>query len=188
MSRFWGVRYRTRPVECERTRKRCVSSMPHRFDDGEEYSVAPCVCVRKSYTFIVMLSAADREIRLGIWKIHILHHAALRDVWGRWLLEELAEHGHELSPGTLYPALLRMENNGWLERTGDTPYARARQTFRITVDGRRLLDGLRKEVAELYEEVVLGHEPEPSDVEPRRAIRRSVTPRRRITRRKKRSR
>lgn len=105
-----------------------------------------------------MLSAADREIRLGIWKIHILHHAASREVWGRWLLEELAEHGHELSPGTLYPALSRMEVNGWLRRTGDAPHARARQTFRITAEGRRLLEALRREVTELYEEVVLERE------------------------------
>jgi DNA-binding PadR family transcriptional regulator len=116
-------------------------------------------CLRMSYTNIVMLSAADREIRFGIWKIHILHHAASRDVWGRWLLEELAEHGHVLSPGTLYPALLRMERNGWLRRTGDAPHARARQTFRITPQGSRLLDSLRREVAELHEEVVLGREP-----------------------------
>jgi PadR family transcriptional regulator PadR len=107
-----------------------------------------------------MLSPADREIRLGIWKIHILHHAAARDVWGKWLLDELAEHGHVLSPGTLYPALLRMERNGWLERSGDAAHARARQTFRITADGRRLLVRLRCEVAELYREVVLGREPE----------------------------
>jgi DNA-binding PadR family transcriptional regulator len=118
-----------------------------------------------------MLSAADREIRLGIWKIHILHHASAREVWGRWLLEELAEHGHELSPGTLYPALLRMEANGWLERTGDAPHARARQTFRITREGRRLLQALRREVTELYEEVVLDreHEPERSTSHRRRA-------------------
>lgn len=106
-----------------------------------------------------MLSAADREIRLGIWKIHILHHAASRPVWGRWLLEELAEHGHELSPGTLYPALARMERSGWLARTGNAPHARARQSFRITPEGRRLLAGLRREVTELYREVVLGREP-----------------------------
>jgi DNA-binding PadR family transcriptional regulator len=101
-----------------------------------------------------MLSAADREIRLGIWKIHILHHAASREVWGLWLLDELAEHGHSLSPGTLYPALARMEQNGWLKRSGDAPHARARQTFRITPAGRRLLAALRRDVAELYEEVV----------------------------------
>ncbi|HEX8111123.1 MAG TPA: hypothetical protein VF516_25510 [Kofleriaceae bacterium] len=45
-----------------------------------------------------MLSAAGREIRSGIWKIHILHHAAAHDVWGMWLLDELAEHGQRLSP------------------------------------------------------------------------------------------
>jgi DNA-binding PadR family transcriptional regulator len=124
-----------------------------------------------------MFSAADREIRL-----HILHHAASRDVWGKWLLEELAEHGHALSPGTLYPALLRMENNGWLERSGEAPYARARQTFRITPEGRRLLKGLRREVAELYQEVVLGLEPKHEDRKSRRAAQRHATPRLRSTR------
>jgi DNA-binding PadR family transcriptional regulator len=119
-----------------------------------------------------MLSAADREIRLGIWKIHILHHAASRQVWGRWLLEELGRHGHRLSPGTLYPALLRMESDGWLERTGEAPHARARQTFRITPEGRRLLEGLRREVTELYEEVVLGRELEHPTAQPKKTTRR----------------
>ena len=111
--------------------------------------------VRTSYTKPVMLSSADREIRLGMWKIHVLHHAEARDVWGAWLLEELAEHGHHLSPGTLYPALLRMERNGWLRRNGTAPHARARQTFRTTAAGKRLLRELRREVAELYDEVVV---------------------------------
>lgn len=131
-----------------------------------------------------MLSAADREIRLGIWKIHILHHAATREIWGKWLLEELAEHGHELSPGTLYPALLRMEANGWLERTGDAPHARARQTFRITPEGKRLLEGLRREVTELYEEIVLGRETKHAVSERPPATPTPSTSRSRTTRRK----
>lgn len=105
-----------------------------------------------------MLSPADREIRLGIWKIHILHHAAAAEVWGTWLLDELAEHGHALSPGTLYPALARMERNGWLRRTRKAAHARARQTYRITAQGRRLLALLRREVSELHAEVVLGRD------------------------------
>lgn len=76
------------------------------------------------------------------------------------MIEELAEHGHRLSPGTLYPALARMETNGWLRRSGKARHARARQTFRITVEGRRLLEGLRRDVAELYQELVLGEEPD----------------------------
>jgi DNA-binding PadR family transcriptional regulator len=106
-----------------------------------------------------MLPAADREVRLGLWKVHILHHARTRAVWGAWLLEELAEHGHRLSPGTLYPALARMEANGWIRRSGKAAHARARQTFRITAEGRRLLEALRRDVTELYEEIVLGRDP-----------------------------
>jgi DNA-binding PadR family transcriptional regulator len=117
-----------------------------------------------------MLAAADREIRLGIWKIHILHHAAKRDIWGAWLMDELAEHGHRLSPGTLYPALARMEANGWLRRSGEALHARARQTFRITPEGRRLLASLRRDVIELHEEVVLGREPERHENRRRRPV------------------
>jgi PadR family transcriptional regulator, regulatory protein PadR len=135
-----------------------------------------------------MLSDADREIRLGIWKIHVLHHAAAQDVWGKWLLEELAEHGHKLSPGTLYPALVRMERNGWLKRAGEPAHSRARQLFRITAEGRRLLDALRQEVTELYEEVVLGRKLGVSETSRQRAAtrRRAVSPTR--SRRRKRTR
>jgi DNA-binding PadR family transcriptional regulator len=108
-----------------------------------------------------MLSAVDREIRLGIWKIHILHHAASHEVWGLWLLEELAEHGHQLSPGTLYPALARMEENGWLSRRKGGRHPRARQLYRITPQGRALLRALKREVTELYREVVLDDVSEP---------------------------
>lgn len=101
-----------------------------------------------------MLSVADREIRLGLWKIHILHHAAEREVWGMWLLEELAEHGHDLSPGTLYPALARMVKNGWLRPSSRPAHSRARRTLAITPEGRRVLRAIRRDVAELYEEVV----------------------------------
>ncbi|WP_438018087.1 PadR family transcriptional regulator [Sorangium sp. So ce315] len=105
-----------------------------------------------------MFSTADREIRLGLWKIHILHHAAAHEVWGLWLLEELAEHGHRLSPGTLYPALARMERHGWLEACEATQ-ARGRRSYRATAAGRRLLAALKRDVTELYREVVLGREP-----------------------------
>lgn len=114
------------------------------------------------YARRAMLSAADREIRLGIWKIHILHHASSREVWGLWLLEELAEHGHQLSPGTLYPALARMEKNGWLQRRKPGAHPRARQLYKITPQGRILLRSLRQEVTELHREVVLGDEPGPA--------------------------
>jgi DNA-binding PadR family transcriptional regulator len=84
-------------------------------------------------------------------------------VYGLWLLEELAQHGHRLSPGTLYPLLERMERNGWL-RSEATRLANARKNYRITVAGRRILDQLRADVDELHREIVQGIGPtdEPS--------------------------
>jgi DNA-binding PadR family transcriptional regulator len=99
----------------------------------------------------------DREIRLALWKIHILHHAAKGSVYGLWMLEELAEHGHRLSPGTLYPILARMEHNGWLR--SQSAGRNARRTYRATAAGRRVLRQLQAEVTELYDEVVRDGEP-----------------------------
>jgi DNA-binding PadR family transcriptional regulator len=105
-----------------------------------------------------MSDPINREIRLALWKIHILHHAAEEPIYGLWMLEELAEHGHRVSPGTLYPILSRMESNGWL-RSQVGGSNRARRNYRITNQGRRVLNVLRAEIAELYDEVVRGKEP-----------------------------
>jgi DNA-binding PadR family transcriptional regulator len=61
-----------------------------------------------------------------------------------------------------------MEKNGWLARAGEAPHARARQTYRITSAGRRLLGGLKRDVAELYRELVLGEGPKRSRSRARR--------------------
>lgn len=101
-----------------------------------------------------MPDAADREIRLALWKLHILHHAAQGEIYGLWMLNELAGHGHRLSPGTLYPILARMERNGWLKsRAGG---GKTRRGYRITPQGRKLLQKLRREVAELHSELQPG--------------------------------
>ena len=105
-----------------------------------------------------MSDPVDREIRLALWKLHILHHATRGPVYGLWLLEELAGHGHRLSPGTLYPILERMERNGWL-RSKAAKRANARRNYRISAAGRRILEQLRADVDELHRELVLGIEP-----------------------------
>jgi DNA-binding PadR family transcriptional regulator len=93
------------------------------------------------------------EFVLPFWKIHILHHAANGPVYGLWLLQELAQHGYRVSPGTLYPLLARMERAGLL-RVESSNHARARRTYRITPEGRKLLRKLRRRIEELHHEVV----------------------------------
>jgi PadR family transcriptional regulator, regulatory protein PadR len=96
------------------------------------------------------MNAMDvRELLLGLWKVHILHHAGTRPVVGQWVLRELRDHGYEVSPGTLYPLLARMEASGWLCSRRDGKSIRSRRSYRLTREGRMLLDRLQPFVREL---------------------------------------
>jgi len=116
-----------------------------------------------------------REILLSFWKVHILRHAEKRPVYGQWIAAELRRHGYDISPGTLYPLLKRMETNGWLRRSRPLrPGAHARKEYRLTREGSALLAQIRAKVRELYCEVVeeaRGHS-ESMDPAARRSARR----------------
>ncbi|MGE0453237.1 MAG: PadR family transcriptional regulator [Vicinamibacteria bacterium] len=99
----------------------------------------------------------EREFLLAFWKLHILHHAGEEPVVGQWVMRELRRHGYEVSPGTLYPLLARMEERGWLRSRSDPNGGlRARRGYSLTRKGRSVLALLRRQVEELYREVVLG--------------------------------
>ena len=101
------------------------------------------------------MKSESREILLSFWKVHILHHAGEAPVHGQWVLTELRRHGYDLSPGTLYPLLNRMERLGWLKgRSEPGGGARARKDYRLTASGRKVLERIREQIIELHREVV----------------------------------
>jgi PadR family transcriptional regulator PadR len=100
------------------------------------------------------MKEVEREILLAFWKVHILHHAGERPLHGQWMLTELRHHGYEISPGTLYPLLQRMQRMGWLKSKIDPKGGkRARKDYRLTRKGREVLGIIREQLEELYEEV-----------------------------------
>ena len=101
------------------------------------------------------MNALNREILLSFWKVHILHHAAESPIHGQWILTELRHHGYEISPGTLYPLLNRMERLGWLKcKVAPNGGRRARKDYRLTNEGRKILGVIREQMKELHKEVV----------------------------------
>jgi PadR family transcriptional regulator, regulatory protein PadR len=99
-------------------------------------------------------SPIQREILLGFWKVHILHHAAEGPLVGQWMLDELREHGYQVSPGTLYPVLRRMEKNGWLRSKADKKAGpKARREYFLTATGRVALKDVLSYLRELKGEV-----------------------------------
>jgi DNA-binding PadR family transcriptional regulator len=103
------------------------------------------------------VNIATREILLSFWKVHILHHASEEPIHGQWVLTELRRHGYEISPGTLYPLLHRMARHGWLKcRKVPGGGPRGRRDYRLTMVGLEALAEVRRQLEQLYQEVVVG--------------------------------
>jgi PadR family transcriptional regulator, regulatory protein PadR len=47
------------------------------------------------------------DLLTGFIRLHILHHAAEQEIYGQWMIDELARHGYRLSPGTMYRCFMR---------------------------------------------------------------------------------
>lgn len=97
----------------------------------------------------------ERKILLGFIRVHILHHAMEDEgIYGVWMIEELERHGYDISPGTLYPILHEMEENGMLRRKNVNANGKIRKMYRATTKGIKTLENLKNFVSELSREVI----------------------------------
>lgn len=94
-----------------------------------------------------------RKLFLGFIHIHILHHAKEEPIYGSWMLEELHEHGYEMSAGTLYPILHRMEKDRLLNKSEVNVEGKIRKYYRATDTGVEVLEEARAKAYELFKEI-----------------------------------
>ncbi|TXL61635.1 helix-turn-helix transcriptional regulator [Cerasibacillus terrae] len=94
-----------------------------------------------------------RKLFLGFIHIHILHHAQEHPVYGAWMIDELKEHGYEISSGTLYPILHSMESDGLLKKTDKNVEGKIRKYYTATDKGKEILIEARKKAYELFKEI-----------------------------------
>ncbi|BBY04705.1 PadR family transcriptional regulator [Mycobacterium noviomagense] len=97
-----------------------------------------------------------REFQRGAVRLHILHHASGQEIHGAWVTKELARHGYDISPGTLYPTLHRLESEGLLTSEQRVVDGRIRRVYRATPAGKRALRQDRKALEELARELLDG--------------------------------
>lgn len=95
-----------------------------------------------------------RDIFLAFVRVHLLHHAAEGPIFGLEMIEELARHGYQVSPGTLYPVFHELERAGYLSCEPETVNGKVRKYYRITAAGRDALVRLRSKIRELVREVL----------------------------------
>lgn len=94
------------------------------------------------------------DLLAGLVRLHVLHHAAQHDIYGQWMIDELAEHGYRLSPGTLYPMLHSMERKGYLTSHEVQRGSSRRRLYRATDYGREGLAVARRQLRELTGEAL----------------------------------
>lgn len=100
-----------------------------------------------------MQEQISRKFFLGFVGIHILHHAKKEPFYGVWMIEELREHGYDMSPGTLYPLLHNMESSGLLIKEERIVEGKVRKYYKITETGEDVLSEARKKAYELFKEI-----------------------------------
>jgi DNA-binding PadR family transcriptional regulator len=100
-----------------------------------------------------MQSSILRKLFLGFIHIHILHHAKKEAIYGAWMMEELQEHGYDISPGTLYPLLHKMSQMDLLEMTEKNVSGKIRKYYTITELGESVLEEARQKAYELFKEI-----------------------------------
>jgi DNA-binding PadR family transcriptional regulator len=97
--------------------------------------------------------ADARQLYSGLIRLHILHHAAERGIFGLGMIEELARHGYKLSPGTLYPILHGLQEVGLLRSYEVCIKGKIRRVYRITAEGQKALSAAKEKVRELFGEL-----------------------------------
>ena len=98
----------------------------------------------------------DRDLYSGLMRLHVPHCAAKGPVFGLGVLEELARHGHRISPGTLYPLLRGLEKKGYLSSMQQRNGKSLRTIYRATRVGRKALAAAAAKVRELIGEPMEG--------------------------------
>jgi PadR family transcriptional regulator, regulatory protein PadR len=99
----------------------------------------------------------DRDLYGGLIRLHVLHHASEKPLYGHWMIAELRRHGYEIGPGTMYPLLHSLERKGYLRSKQERSGSRYRKVYRITSSGRRALSLARRRVQELFGEMFARH-------------------------------
>ena len=95
-----------------------------------------------------------KQIFHGFIRMHILFHASTERIYGMEIIEELRSHGYKAGPGTVYPILHQMENEGYLASERENVAGKMRVYYRITDAGEEALTEGRGMLRELVHEVL----------------------------------
>lgn len=100
-----------------------------------------------------MVDKVLQKLFLGFIHIHILHRANEHPIFGLWMVDELKEHGYNISAGILYPTLHSMESDGLLAKEEKNVGGKIRKYYQTTDKGIKILHEARVKANKLFKEI-----------------------------------
>ena len=84
---------------------------------------------------------------------YVLHHACHESTFGLQIIEEVAQLGYKLSPGTVYPLLDTLERKGLLRSREVKAGGTARRIYRATRAGHKAYVAAKEHVSKLLDAI-----------------------------------
>lgn len=100
-----------------------------------------------------MKNKIPKKLLLGFMQIHILIQAKKEAFFGLWMIEELNNYGYQISPGTIYPLLAKMESENLLEKEVRLINGKNRNYYFITDVGIEVLTIAKQKAMILFKEL-----------------------------------
>ena len=107
-----------------------------------------------------MKDKISRKLQLSFIRVHVLYHASKAAFYGAWMLEELASHGYDFGPSTIYPLLKEMTESKLLNVENIVSEGKLRKYYSITNEGLEILKLSINQVVHLLEEIEGKHHEE----------------------------
>lgn len=95
----------------------------------------------------------DRDFLRGFVKLYALWRASGGAVYGLEIMQEMRELGFTLSPGTLYPTLHALLEEGDVTVSNRKVKGKIRKCYRATAKGRKELAEVRERLAILMRKI-----------------------------------
>ncbi len=100
-----------------------------------------------------MKKKIPKKFLLGFMQIHILIQAKRQPFFGLGMIEDLKTFGYNISPGTLYPILAKLEKEGLLIKSMELVNGKNRNYYNITEEGIQVLIAAKESSQALLKEL-----------------------------------
>ncbi|MDC7224256.1 MAG: PadR family transcriptional regulator [Spirochaetales bacterium] len=100
-----------------------------------------------------MKNKVPKKLLLGFMQIHMLIQAKKEPFFGLGMIEELKSYGYQISPGTIYPLLAKMEKEHLLKKEVRLIKGKNRHYYDITEEGIEVLKIAREKAQQLFDEL-----------------------------------